>query len=107
MEGGKSGFVVTFLLWLFSGLAGILVDLPSLLTYEWSNGIPNYQALLESPHRFLHDPIFCFLLCCPLHLCLITLIRGYRKHSENVQPPNSPLNSMQPTNTNHISPDSK
>ena len=38
------GFLVAFLVGLSGGLANLLVDIPALWNYDWSNGLPSYRT---------------------------------------------------------------
>jgi len=35
------GFLVAFLVGLSGGLANLLIDIPALWNYDWSNGLPS------------------------------------------------------------------
>ena len=71
-----NGFLVALLVWGLGGLANLLIDVPSLWNYDWSNGPPSYQDLVASPHRYLHNPLFCLLISSAVWLCLVTLTYG-------------------------------
>jgi len=70
------GFLVAFLVGVAGGLANLLVDVPALWCYDWSRGFPSYRDLADSPHRYLHTPVFCFLVSCVVWVFLVTLVYG-------------------------------
>ena len=71
------GLLDTLLVGLFGGLANLLVDIPALWNYDWSQGIPGYQDLIRSPHRYLHTPLFTLLVSYVVWLGLSALVHGY------------------------------
>jgi len=75
-----NGLLDTLLVGLFGGLANLLVDIPALWNYDWSQGIPGYQELIRSPHRYLHTPLFTLLISYFAWLGLSALIHGYLKN---------------------------
>jgi len=70
------GFLVAFLVGLSGGLANLLVDIPALWNYDWSNGLPSYNDLLWAPHRHLHTPVFCLLVSSIVWIFLAALVHG-------------------------------
>ncbi len=70
------GFLVAFLVGLSGGLANLLIDIPALWNYDWSNGIPSYRDLLRAPHRHLHTPVFCLLVSSIVWIFLAALVHG-------------------------------
>ncbi len=75
-------FLVALLVGFFGGLANLLVDIPALWNYDWSQGIPGYQELLRSPHRYLHTPLFTLLISYFVWLFLSALVHGYLKNDD-------------------------
>lgn len=70
------GFLDTLLVGLFGGLANLLVDIPALWNHDWSRGIPSYIQLIQSPHRYLHTPLFCLGISYLAWILLTTLVHG-------------------------------
>ncbi len=69
-------FLVAFFVGLFGGLANLLVDVPALWNYVWSRGVPSYGDLVETPHRHLHTPLFCFIVSSVIWVVFISLVYG-------------------------------
>ncbi len=71
------GFLVAFLVGLSGGLANLLVDIPALWLYDWSNGLLGYSDRLWTPHRHLHTPVFCLLVSSVIWIFLAALVYGF------------------------------
>ena len=71
-----NALLVALLVGFFGGVSNLLVDAPAIWNYDWRRGIPNYNELCHSPHRYLHDPFFCFYLSHFVNLVLTPLVDG-------------------------------
>ncbi len=71
------GRLDTLLVGLFGGLANLFVDIPALWNYDWSQGIPGYQDLVRSPHRYLNTPLFTLLVSYVVWIGLTAFVHGY------------------------------
>ncbi len=71
------GLLVAFLVGLSGGLANLLIDIPALWNYDWSNWIPSYNDLVLAQHRHLHTPVFCLLVSSIVWVFLAALVHGF------------------------------
>ena len=74
MKVDNRAFLGSFFVWLVCGAYNVLVDVGSLIRWNWwENPVPGYMALLRTQHRDLHTPLFALVSFLVVYPAVVSL----------------------------------